>query len=60
MHQERLIRDIMAKENIQYDEAEVIMKEMFLANTLPTVYLIPYYTGMAICGLAAVAAVYTS
>lgn len=57
VHQERLIRDIMAVDNIPYDDAEDVMKAMFKYNQLNHMWMLPYDFTLISTGAAAVVCV---
>ncbi len=54
IHQERLIRDIMATDGLVYDDAAPIMKKMFSANQLSHASLFPYEVGLGLTSLGAI------
>mmetsp|Transcript_17220 Transcript_17220/g.22392 ORF Transcript_17220/g.22392 Transcript_17220/m.22392 type:complete len:269 (-) Transcript_17220:328-1134(-) len=57
-HQERLVREIMAVDNIDYGKACIKMKEIFRVNAESSKYLLlPMYAGLWSCGIAAVTCV---
>eukprot|EP00656_Telonema_subtile_P048943 TRINITY_DN5978_c0_g1_i2.p1 TRINITY_DN5978_c0_g1~~TRINITY_DN5978_c0_g1_i2.p1 ORF type:complete len:230 (-),score=52.75 TRINITY_DN5978_c0_g1_i2:88-777(-) len=47
VHQERLIRDIMATDEVEYDKAAARMEEVFLYNQTRRTILLPYEVGLA-------------
>ena len=52
VHQERLIRNIMAVDGIEYDDAQEKMKEMFKFNSLSHLALSPYDIGLFTAAIA--------
>lgn len=58
IHQERLIREIMIVDEIEYDEAAEVMRHMFRYNNELSKYLmIPFHAGLAFCAVSAVGCV---
>jgi hypothetical protein len=57
VHQERLIRDIMGKDGIEYDQAANIMKDMFEFNQVHPLVMVPYDVTFLLFGVSAVACV---
>ena len=53
VHQERLIRDIMATDLIEYDQATDVMKNMFESNQLNRLWILPYDITLLVFGTAA-------
>lgn len=57
VHQERLIRDIMATDGIEYNSASLIMKDIFQSNQVNPLFLLPYDITFVVFGVAAFACV---
>jgi len=53
VHQERLIRDIMATDEVPYDNASAVMKAMFVSNQLNPVWTLPYDVTLIVFGCSA-------
>ena len=58
VHQERLIREIMVVDDVDYERAAEAMREIFRVNLVQSRYLMaPFHAGLGLCAVSAVGCV---